>query len=113
MMVSWVPSPIHLGSVSLSPEVARHKSPREPSTPPYNRRCFWNIATVTCRPISAVPGLAECPTPRRLLLISLPFVLVHKSTSEVSWEFRYVSLAEFELFGAVRGSVGDLCRATL
>ena len=34
------------------------------------------------------------------------------ATGEVTWKYRYVSLAELELFGAVRGSVGDLRRAT-
>jgi hypothetical protein len=30
----------------------------------------------------------------------------------VTWKFRYVSLPKLELFGAVKGSVGDLRRAT-
>jgi len=61
MVVRWVPSPIYLGSVSLSPEVARHKSPREPSAPPYNRPWLWNIATVACQPTRSVPKASKMP----------------------------------------------------
>jgi len=62
----WVPSPICLGSVSPSPEVAGHKSPREPRTAP-NSRC-QNIATF----IATLSGQAssECTSEREVTGLS-------------------------------------------
>ncbi len=50
-VLTWVPSPICLGSVSRSPKVARHKSPTDPRSAPKKRRlCPWNGEPIGCRP---------------------------------------------------------------
>jgi len=39
--------------------------------------------------------------------------LFQRPASEETWKCRYVSISGLELFGAVQGSLVDLCRATL
>jgi len=103
---SWLPSPICLGSVSPSPEVARHKSPREPRTAQKSSTPAKETQRQSpFEPLDSSPRLPPSPTDQWLFPIVASFRAGERARARTGGRIRGEAIPSQRLSGVPQGRV--------